>query len=158
MIFADFPDGTIAVSGEDIVKAGGNLTAVQFPKSAGGGYLAVSMGTHHLHCIHWLWQAHHITHFPDFMMYKATVPEMFEKHFEHCIDYLRQGVQCQFDTGLIPYNWVQDKDQPTPNANTAHKCVNWKKLRAWLKERAVDIPEGYEWRQPAGAYSLDWNP
>ena len=65
---------------------------------------------------------------------------------------------CQFDSGIIPYNWVLDHDNPTPNANTHHKCVNWDTVQGWLKDHSVEIPEGFEWKQPADAVSLDWNP
>jgi hypothetical protein len=65
---------------------------------------------------------------------------------------------CQFDTGIIPYNWVLDHQNPTPNANTHHKCVDWDALQNWLEDRKVEIPEGFQWSQPADAISLGWNP
>jgi hypothetical protein len=49
---------------------------------------------------------------------------------------------CHFDTGILPYNWVCDHNNPTPNANTMHVCVDWKRLQEWLKSRAVEVPRG----------------
>lgn len=151
-------DGAISVTADDISRIGHNLTAVQYPPEAGGGYLAVAMGTHHIHCLHYVWQDHHSTHFPTTAANKADAPEMYERHYEHCIDYLRQGIMCNFDPGIIPYYWVREHNQPTPDGNTRHKCVNWDNLQNWLKRRAVEIPKGFEWHQPPGAISLDMNP
>jgi hypothetical protein len=151
-------DGMIAVTADDILRVGHNLTAVQFPPNAGGGYMAATVGTHQLHCLHFIWQDHHRSSFPDVQQKTADVPELYERHYEHCVDYIRQGVMCNFDTGIIPYNWVRDHNNPTPNSNTMHKCVDWEKLQDWLKSRAVEIPEGFVWRQPDDAVSLEWNP
>ena len=83
---------------------------------------------------------------------------MYERHYEHCVDYLRQGIMCHYDTGIIPDNWVRDSVQPTPNGNTRHKCVNWDVLQAVLEDQAVEIAQGFEWSQPAEAVSLAENP
>ncbi|KAN0076206.1 protein of unknown function (DUF3328) domain containing protein [Elaphomyces granulatus] len=150
--------GTIRVTADDILRIGHNLSAVQYPPSAGGGYLAVAMGTHHIHCLHYIWQDHHIQHFPAMAADKAGVPEMYERHYEHCVDYIQQGIMCNFDPGIILYYWVRDHNSPTPDGNTRHKCVNWNALQGWLKAKAVEIPEGFQWRQPEDAASLNQNP
>lgn len=116
------------------------------------------MGAHHLHCLHFIWQDHHMSYFPDTKKNKEGVPEMYERHYEHCVDYLRQAIMCNFDPGIIPYYWVRKHNQPTPDGNTFHKCVNWDHLQDWLKNRAVEMPEGFEWRQPPDAVSLPKNP
>ncbi|OAQ69822.1 hypothetical protein VFPPC_02398 [Pochonia chlamydosporia 170] len=150
--------GTISVTAEDIIRIGHNLTAVQFPEIAGGGYLAVAMGTHQIHCLHYIWQDHHMDSFPKTKANKKGAPEMYERHYEHCIDYIRQTLMCNFDPGIIPYYWVRKHNQPTPDGNTQHKCVNWDALHGWLKERAVHMPDGFEWHQPPDAVSLPDNP
>lgn len=148
----------IAVTASDILRAGHNLTAAQFPPEAGGGYMATTMGTHQIHCLHYIWQDHHRAVIPETLQTMEDVPELYELHYEHCVDYIRQSLMCNFDTGILPYNWVLDHDNPTPNANTMHRCVNWDALQGWLESRAVAIPEGFVWKQPADAQSLDWNP
>lgn len=153
-----FPDGTISVTADDIARVGHDLTAVQFPDIAGGGYLAVAMGTHQIHCLHYVWQDHHAESFPVTKANKEGAPDMYERHYEHCIDYIRQTLMCNFDPGIIPYYWVRQHDQPTPDGNTRHKCVDWDALQDWLRERSVPVPEGFEWRQPADAVSLPQNP
>lgn len=65
---------------------------------------------------------------------------------------------CNYDMTMITYNWVKTHDTPTPNGNTKHKCVDWSKMQTWLKDRVVQMPEGFEWKQPDDAVSLDFNP
>lgn len=151
-------DGMISVSGEDIEKVQHPDWSAQFPAEVGGGYIAATVGTHQLHCLHYIWQDHYIDYFPKTLDKKQRVPEMYERHYEHCVDYIRQSLMCQFDTGIIPYNWVLDHQNPTPNANTHHTCVDWDALQVWLEDRAVEVPDGFVWRQPEDAVSMEWNP
>ncbi|KHN95575.1 uncharacterized protein MAM_06632 [Metarhizium album ARSEF 1941] len=150
--------GTISVTAEDVTRIGHNLTAVQFPPAAGGGYLAVATGTHQIHCLHFVWQDHHMASFPETQATRQGAPDLYERHYEHCVDYIRQTLMCNFDPGIIPYYWVRRHNQPTPDGNTRHKCVNWDALQAWLKARAVRMPDGFEWRQPPDAVPLPENP
>jgi len=151
-------DGQISVTASDIVKIGHNLTSVQYPDSVGGGYLATAMGTHAIHCLHYIWQDHYIDMLPEVRAKKTNITEMYERHYEHCVDYIRQNLMCKFDTTIMPFNWVLDHQNPTPNGNTIHKCVNWDHLQGWLKGRAIEMPDGFKWRQPDNAVTLDWNP
>jgi hypothetical protein len=151
-------DGEIRVTGSDILRVGHNLTAVQYPASVGGGYPAIASGTHALHCLHYIWQDHYSSALPEVAATKAQATEMYERHYEHCVDYTRQYLMCNFDTTIIPLYWVRNHQQPTPNGNTIHRCVDWNHLQEWFKERVVEMPEGFEWHQPKDAVSLDDNP
>lgn len=148
----------ISVSKEDIEKVQHTDWSAQFPAEAGGGYIAATIGTHQLHCLHYIWQDHYMDYFPKMQDKKQRVPEMYERHYEHCVDYIRQSLMCQFDTGIIPYNWVLDHQNPTPNANTHHTCVDWDALQVWLEDRSVEVPDGFVWTQPEDAVSMGWNP
>ncbi|KAH8689801.1 hypothetical protein BGW36DRAFT_307145, partial [Talaromyces proteolyticus] len=166
--------GMIAVSATDLRHAQrleDLATAAQFPRSAlptpnsslSGDeekkYIAVALGTHQLHCLHFIWQDHHATFFPNSTLRKQhEVPELYERHYEHCVDYIRQSIMCGFDTSLVSYDWVREHQTPTPNSNVMHKCVNWGVVQGWLKERALMIPDGFVWRQPEGQASLAFNP
>ncbi|PHH84015.1 hypothetical protein CDD83_2633 [Cordyceps sp. RAO-2017] len=152
--------GIIAVTADDYRRAGhaDTRTAVRFPPEAGGGLMATTVGTHQLHCLHFLWRDHHRAHFPDVGHTASGVPELYERHYEHCVDYIRQSIVCGFDTGLVTYDWVGHHQRPTPNANAMHRCVDWDAVQAWLRDRAVEIPDGFEWKQPEGQESLPWNP
>ncbi|KAI0396113.1 hypothetical protein F5Y17DRAFT_456243 [Xylariaceae sp. FL0594] len=152
--------GMIGVSEEDISKIQHSSTSARFPDSSGGGYIAATIGTHHLHCLHYIWQDHYMSQLlPAARAEKERIPKyLYELHYEHCVDYIRQGLMCQFDTGIIPYSWVRDHPNPTPNANTHHKCVDWAALQDWLRDRAVVVPDNFTWMQPEDAVPLPWNP
>ncbi|KAI0475464.1 hypothetical protein GGR56DRAFT_666453 [Xylariaceae sp. FL0804] len=163
--------GMIAVTADDYARARGanhsTRTAARFPEAAGGGYVATTMGTHQLHCLHFVWQDHHrerLVPADSSVQGKAQAAaagpgeEMYERHYEHCVDLIRQSLMCSFDTGLITYDWVRQHQNPTPNANAPHRCVDWDAAQAWLRERAVEVPEGFAWSQPEGQESLPWNP
>lgn len=151
--------GMIAVTASDYRRVNHSTrTAVSFPDEAGGGYMATTVGTHQLHCLHYLWQDHHRTYYPDVVRKINDVPELYERHYEHCVDYIRQSLMCNFDVGLVTYDWVLQHQNPTPNSNAMHKCVDWNVAQTWLKNRAVEIPDGFVWKQPDGQESLAWNP
>ena len=148
----------ISISEEDVTKVGHNLSAARFPPETGGDYIGVAMGTHQIHCLHYIWQDHHISHYPDMEETKSTMPLMYERHYEHCVDYIRQSIMCNFDAHVMTYNWVRDHQSPTPNGNTVHKCVDWDALMGKLKERAVEMPENFVWHQPPDAQPWTDNP
>lgn len=153
--------GIIRATEEDLIlinRSHSLQTASKFPEVAGGGYVAMTMGTHQLHCLFWLWRDHHRSYFPEMLRNKEVIPEMYERHFEHCIDYVRQTIMCNFDMGLLTFDWVLEHPNPVPNTNSMHKCVDWSAADAWMKSRAVEVPEGFIWSQPQGQESLPWNP
>lgn len=82
-----------------------------------------------IHCLHYIWQYHYIDVSPEVQAKGKEIPEMYERHFEHCVDYIRQYLMWKFDTTSMPFNWVLDHQDPTPNGNTIHKCVNWHYLQ-----------------------------
>jgi hypothetical protein len=162
-------NGMIAVTAEDLLRAGRDKslsTAAQFPPPPtkshstreNNRYVAVAVGTHQLHCLHYIWQDHYSSYFPDVIRKKTQVPDLYERHYGHCIDFIRQSLMCHFDTSLVTYDWVLDHQTPTPNGNVMHKCVDWDVLQRWLGGRAVEIPDDFEWSQPEGQDSLSWNP
>jgi hypothetical protein len=153
--------GIISATEEDLVlinRSHSLKTASKFPEVAGGGYVAMTMGTHQLHCLFWLWRDHHRPYFPEMLKNKEAIPEMYERHFEHCIDFIRQSIMCNFDMGLLTFDWVLDHPNPVPNTNSMHKCVDWGAADTWMKNRAVEVPEGFQWSQPEGQETLPWNP
>lgn len=165
--------GMIAVSATDLERAQRleDLdTAAAFPVSEKDKdkkedereekkYIAVAVGTHQLHCLHYLWQDHHAAFFPNTTQRKQKeVPELYERHYEHCVDYIRQTIMCNFDTSLLSYDWVREHQTPTPNSNVMHRCVDWGVVQGWFRERAVKIPDGFVWSKPEGQASLDSNP
>lgn len=69
----------------------------------GSGYYAGIMAYHALHCIQ---QIHHWLH-RDYYFSDITADEARRQtgHIAHCLDTLRQTVQCQGDTTVFPLYW-----------------------------------------------------
>ncbi|KAF4635272.1 hypothetical protein G7Y89_g2820 [Cudoniella acicularis] len=101
--------GEISVPASDILHISYNLTSVQFPPE--------------------IVQDHYSEIIPEAKVNKATIPELYERHYEYCVDYTRQYIRCKFDTTILPLNWVRTYQNPTPNGNTIHKCPNPGTLR-----------------------------
>lgn len=58
---------------------------------------------------------------------------------DHCLDFLRQSILCHVDYSMMTIYWNPEMpDVPTHHPQGTQKCVNWDKLKAWMKPRAVD--------------------
>ena len=93
-------DGLISVSKDDMEKVKHPDQPAQSPPKAGGGHIAPTIGSHQVHCLHYIWQDHHMEYFPKTQDKKRRVPEPYERHYERCVEHIRQSLMCQFDTGL----------------------------------------------------------
>lgn len=58
---------------------------------------------------------------------------------EHCLDILRQSIQCQGDSSIITMRWGKHQAIPFGNFTNPHECVNWDSLDNWAKERSVNV-------------------
>ena len=60
----------------------------------------------------------------------------------HCLDILRQQLQCQPNIGIFGSNWIRNGTHTRPfvDFNTAHTCRNWADIQEWARVR--QIPEG----------------
>lgn len=61
------------------------------------------------------------------------------KAIDHCVEILRQVLNCHADTGLITYHWVEGNPVAYPDFNTWHQCRNPEDVLAWSKAREADI-------------------
>lgn len=57
---------------------------------------------------------------------------------EHCIDWLRQYIQCNADTTIIPFFWGDNQGSPLASDKAKHTCVAWEPLEHWAAERSFD--------------------
>ena len=58
---------------------------------------------------------------------------------DHCLDMLRQSIQCAGDTSLLTMKWQKKDRIPTGNFTSSHTCVNWERLDHWAEDRWVDV-------------------
>ncbi|KAL4759405.1 uncharacterized protein BDW70DRAFT_169385 [Aspergillus foveolatus] len=52
----------------------------------------------------------------------------------HCIDMLRQVVQCHGDVGIVAVSWVEGFPDPYPDFNTWHKCRKFQPLNDYTQQ------------------------
>ncbi|KAL4908815.1 hypothetical protein BDW74DRAFT_174047 [Aspergillus multicolor] len=124
----------------------------------GSGYFATLAVFHGLHCLK---RFHHYIHRDSYYpnttaedearllyhtgeLYKPLKGEgktSIDPSFwfaEHCVDWLRQYVQCNADTTLIPFYWGAGQTHPLAVDKAEHQCVKWEPLEHWMAEHSFD--------------------
>lgn len=154
------PDGLLSLTKEEVEKVGYPEWSAHFPKSArpDEGYPVVVVGNHQLHCLHYIWQDHHLDYYKGRAAFKEQSPAMYEGHYEHCIDFLRQRLMCHYDMSVTPYQWVNGHQAPMPGAMTNEKCVDWEAMRTWMKDNIPETPDDFVWQIPDDAVQLEDDP
>ena len=151
------------LTAREISELGLTTDSVQYPKSVGGGYMGYLESTHQLHCLHTLWVTKHMTKYPELF------PEMVERvrkdaeiedaHFEHCIDIIRQRLECTADPAIVTFQWVRGLPEPYPNFHTPHMCNDYNELKEWTKRRQANMSlfDGWDWHMDPneGAVIMD---
>ncbi|KAH8821797.1 hypothetical protein F5884DRAFT_769083 [Xylogone sp. PMI_703] len=97
-----------------------------------GGYLVSTDVMHTLHCLNEVRKAM----YPDY--YKvAGKPGTHQLHVEHCLDYVRQSIQCNADLTTMTFNYAPNRGQLVADFDTLHTCRNFDLLHSWAVERAI---------------------
>jgi Mycotoxin biosynthesis protein UstYa len=65
--------------------------------------------------------------------------ELHWTHVSHCLDIIRQSLQCNANADIITHVWKEGQDGPYPDFNIERKCSNFEGLRDW-QERAM-VPD-----------------
>ncbi|OOF98774.1 hypothetical protein ASPCADRAFT_512947 [Aspergillus carbonarius ITEM 5010] len=102
----------------------------------GSGYYVTVSAYHGLHCVqrlhHYIYAEHY---YPGLSEFEAF---MLRRHTEHCLDWLRQYVQCHPDLSLIPSHWMTDGPGPVAPDDGHRECVVWEKIEQWMAEHSFD--------------------
>ncbi|KAL7939305.1 hypothetical protein V8C35DRAFT_275149 [Trichoderma chlorosporum] len=107
-----------------------------------GRYLATFEYTHQLHCLYNLFRASYMDSYPDEKASYEENPREWHDRVDHCTEILRQKLECDRDTGLVLYDWVDRKKAPTANFNVARMCHNWGPVERWAQEHQItDLPK-----------------
>ncbi|KAJ7290274.1 hypothetical protein C8J57DRAFT_1492999 [Mycena rebaudengoi] len=91
---------------------------------------------HQLHCLNKIRKALH----PDYYARDITeAKEVYDTHINHCLNSVRQSLQCGADISTVPFN-VQplkfsSKPILVPTFNVIHTCRNFRKLQEWTRAR-----------------------
>ncbi|KAI1177766.1 hypothetical protein F4777DRAFT_576583 [Nemania sp. FL0916] len=109
---------------------------VQLPD---GDYVGVINVFHDLHCLRRVGRML----YPDHYWPNSTSEEKSHNimHSAHCLDRLRQTIQCQADISVVTFTWGKRTTSPLGNLTTPHECVNWDSLSSWVENRGINVYE-----------------
>lgn len=71
-----------------------------------------------------------------------------KKHADHCVEYIRESLQCNPDLALVTFRWIRNTAQhpeepdayfPTNFDRALHHCANWEALDQWAGGRKYDL-------------------
>ncbi|RFU73231.1 membrane ptm1 [Trichoderma arundinaceum] len=89
----------VALTADEASKVQGEVSA------EGGKFFVVPHVRHSLHCINYLRKVAYDKYYPTIRTEnKSTVPT-FSMHVDHCVEMLRETVQCQGDLTPVPHVW-----------------------------------------------------
>lgn len=57
----------------------------------------------------------------------------------HCIDSLRNYIQCHADTTLLTFKYIEGYAGPWPDFRTTHQCFDWNSIYDWAQKEMVDV-------------------
>lgn len=58
--------------------------------------------------------------------------QALNKTTDHCIDIIRQSLQCSADMTKIDVVWNEAKHRIVPDLNGEHVCRNFRQLQSWM--------------------------
>ncbi|KAK4443533.1 hypothetical protein QBC34DRAFT_310847 [Podospora aff. communis PSN243] len=104
--------------------------------SDGSGFYVTVAFQHALHCVQRLHRYLYKDHYHPGLSESDAFALL--SHTEHCLDWLRQYVQCNADTTLIPIRWATSVPGPVSKDWGKHQCVAWEPLMHVMASRSFD--------------------
>jgi hypothetical protein len=86
---------------------------------------------HTLHCLNLLRKRL----YPD--VYPPDGSEDGVYHLEHCVESIRQSLQCSSDVSTIYWEWSQKESKMMGNLKTTHTCRNFEKIQDWARRHSM---------------------
>ena len=65
---------------------------------------------------------------------------MTDEYIDHCLDSLRQYIQCAGDTTLVPTKWYENFQGNYADSDQVHTCRSFNFLRDWTTDRGPGGP------------------
>lgn len=72
----------------------------------------------------------------------------------HCIDSIRQSIQCKADLTIIPTQWQPGLGENYIDADREHECRDFEKVKKWELSR-YDGPLAVKPRHPDGSVRVE---
>ncbi|KAF2102913.1 hypothetical protein NA57DRAFT_71898 [Rhizodiscina lignyota] len=79
-------------------------------------------------------------------------------HLDHCLDFIRQVVQCHGDLTPMTWYWSEAINRTVLKPERAHTCRNWNKIQGWAMERVHKLTEEEKQRKPVEPTHGSWSP
>ncbi|KAH8805165.1 hypothetical protein F5884DRAFT_859778 [Xylogone sp. PMI_703] len=120
----------LAITPEQAAEVGGNL---HFMKDV--GYYSAGVDVlHSLHCLNMLRMSLDLDHYKE--TGNIEQGENGRKHLDHCVNHLRQIIQCHGDMTPLPIVWEEVAGFPNggriiPEFDQVHTCRDFRALREW---------------------------
>lgn len=73
--------------------------------------------------------------FPEHYSHRGLSVETQAAHTEHCLDSIRQHIQCYGSTTLIPTKWRASADRSFVDSDQEHVCRDFSYLRDFVQRR-----------------------
>ncbi|KAJ6540151.1 hypothetical protein DFH09DRAFT_1368557 [Mycena vulgaris] len=100
-----------------------------------GHYIAELDVFHNLHCLNKIRMALDPDYYPDWRVSTTNnwIPSQKNatEHVSHCVDWIRQSVQCAGDTSVIVWQWENFMNASIVKGDIAHTCRKFDKLQDW---------------------------
>lgn len=110
---------------------------VDHPDTGEEGYRVGMEVFHHLHCLNLLRRGTYKEYYEPLGGEFGKGPEALKGHTDHCIEVLRQNIQCNADIGLFTFYMIPDDPLAWPELNSKHVCRNFDEVREWALEHSV---------------------
>lgn len=99
----------------------------------GTNIASIEISTFHvLHCVDQVRRGVHAKHY-----YPKGINQLEEVHLDHCIDVIRQYIQCHLDLTPINLVWSPTKRGVLPDFTQFHTCRSWEQAHKWVLHRNI---------------------
>lgn len=76
--------------------------------------------------------------FPEHYTHHGMPVETSAAHTAHCLDSIRQHIQCYGSTTLIPTKWREGAGRQYIDSNQEHVCRDFSYLRKFVRRRSLE--------------------
>ncbi|KAK4455396.1 hypothetical protein QBC34DRAFT_460333 [Podospora aff. communis PSN243] len=123
--------GYVALTKEEAGRVQGEVS------EDGGHYFVVPHVRHSLHCVNYLRKVAYDKWYPSVHEMHDTIPD-FYTHVDHCVETLRETIQCNGDLTPVPHVWSEKKQMYLADTMLEHTCRDFGALLEWqdARERA----------------------
>ncbi|KAK4626569.1 hypothetical protein CLAFUW4_05189 [Fulvia fulva] len=120
---------------ENLVGSEAAFVAGRTWQDPDGRYMIGLEVMHTLHCVNFIRKALDV----DYYGGNGTA-HSHRLHTDHCIDHIRQFVQCHADLTPLTFSWSDEKDNIVADWDALHTCRNFSKIQEWAVDRIRTQP------------------